>query len=108
MDNKIVVWRHKTKKNIYLLRNWSMVGGGPESPFYSATTSFVDAVENFLQGQRNKEGFEYWMRVFEELTAKVILKKEMNFDGYTGILTKTVSYPVTEFEPVEFVEEDDG
>lgn len=39
-----------------------------------------------------------------ELKVKTVLKKEMEFDGYKGVLEKEVVLPVSEFELVELKE----
>jgi hypothetical protein len=40
-----------------------------------------------------------------ELKVKTVFKKEIEFDGYNGILEKKVVLPVSEFELVELKEE---
>ena len=104
--NTITIYRHKTHKDIYLVRNWNYCGGGPNTPFYVATKNFNLAVENVMKG----ENFLHWANGFigkngkTELVAKIKLSKEMEFDGYKGVLTKEESYPVYEFEPITLVE----
>lgn len=39
-----------------------------------------------------------------ELKVKTVFKKEMEFDGYKGILEKEIILPVSEFEIVELKE----
>lgn len=111
MQNKITIYRHKTDKNIYLIRIWNICGGGPETEFYKATDSFEIAIKNALEEGVWGSKFNDWMGSFidpetgkTKLTANIILRKDLEFDGYKGILTKTISYPVHEFEPIDIVE----
>lgn len=40
-----------------------------------------------------------------ELKVRTVLKKEIEFDGYKGVLEKEVVLPVSDFELVELKEE---
>lgn len=107
---KIKLYRHKIYKDIYLIRNWSICGGSCETEWFEATKSLKKAIENLWDYDTNKK--EYYMndlgqeierRFFEngksELKAKITLKKELEFDGYKGTLTKEEKYSVNDFEP---------
>ena len=96
---ELSVYRHKTEKDIYLTRNWSICGGGPTTEFYYATKDINEAIKS-----ANRDGFLSWTQGFRDLTAKIILQKEMNFDGYTGKLEKKTSLPVSDFERILLVE----
>ena len=39
-----------------------------------------------------------------ELKAKIILEKEIDFDGYKGVLKKEAIYPLDDFELITLVE----
>jgi hypothetical protein len=103
---KIKFYRHFYHKDIYLARNWGIAGGGPTTDFYYATKNFQEAISS----ANRKEDFEHWFHSFldddlkTKLTAKIVLSKEIEIDGYKGICTKTMEFPVHEFELVELVE----
>ena len=102
---KLYVWRHKTNKDIYLVRNWGLVGGSKDSDFYKATTNIIDAIK-----AANEPDFEEWMNRFlddngvTQLKARVTVYKELEFDGYKGTLKKEICLPVAEFEKVTLSE----
>ena len=37
MNKEIVIYRHKINKNIYLIRNWYVCGGSPDTDWFKAT-----------------------------------------------------------------------
>ena len=45
---EIKLYRHKIHKDIYLIRNWSICGGTPETEWFEATKSLKKAIENRL------------------------------------------------------------
>ena len=101
----VKVYRHKTEKDVYLMRNWGLCGGGPDSDFYKATTNLIDAIQNTSCEVRCKEEFEHWMEAFGgNLYVKHIKKREMQFDGYEGTLTKEIKLYVRDFEKVTLKE----
>ena len=109
-DNKVEIrfYRHKTYKNIYLARNTYICGGGSDTEFFKATTDFLEALKSF-EGKDIVEEYKkfFYSEGHSELKAKITLKKEMEFDGYKGILTKKEIYPLDDFELVTLVEKID-
>ena len=106
---EIKLYRHKTYKDIYLIRNWNIMGS-PEAEWFEATKSLKRAIENIWRYDRKIDDYclidldkEIKAHFFEngksELKAKITLKKELEFDGYKGVLTKEEIYPVDDFEP---------
>ena len=102
---KIKLYRHIYHKDIYLARNWSVVGGSYTTDFYYATQNVFEAITS-----ANREDFERWFNSWvydngkSKLKAKITLSKEVEIDGYKGTCRKTFEFPVYEFECVEFVE----
>ena len=41
---KLFVYRHKENRDVYLARNWNVVGGNQNTEFYKATKSILEAV----------------------------------------------------------------
>lgn len=99
---EIKIYRHKTEKDIYLARNWHIVGGGPDTDFYFATKDFFRAIKD-----ANTPEFINWTKWDWHLKARITLTTDVNIDGYTGTLKKEVSYPVEDFELVTFAERED-
>jgi len=96
----ISVYRHKTEKDIYLARNWNYCGGGPNTEFYYATKDVIKAIEN-----ANRDKFTSWMGNFDgRLTAKITIRKEMEFDGYKGTMSKELCFLVADFELITLTE----
>ena len=99
------VYRHKIYKDIYLTRG-SCCGGSVNAEFYKTTTNLIEAVRN-----ANSEEFEEYMHWFlddsgiTKLKVKATLIKEMDFDGYKGVLKKELLLPVSEFELIVLKEE---
>ena len=97
----VKLYRHKDEKGVYLMRNWGYCGGNSDTEFYKATTNPIEAIQNTCAETRAKEPFEHWFDRFNgELYVKYTQEKEMNFDGYTGKLTKEVKLYVRDFEKV--------
>ena len=97
----VLVYRHKSEKDIYLARNWSICGGGDKTDFYYATTDINEAIKN-----ANRDGFLSWSKSFGgKLAAKITMYKDMEFDGYTGRLKKEFCFPVSDFECVTLKEQ---
>lgn len=38
---ELVVYRHKERKDIFLVRNWSICGGNETTDFYKATKQYA-------------------------------------------------------------------
>lgn len=110
MDNAIElkVYRHKVYKDIFLKRNWNVMGSA-DAEWWSATKELIEA----LQSMKTYEigGFvwhdvekEYKKHFYEngisELKAKITLEKEMEFDGYKGKMKKELILPLNDFELV--------
>lgn len=104
---KLKLYRHIYHKNVFLARNWSVVGGGPTTDFYYATENVIEAVAS-----ANKDDFEHWFYAFlgdnlkTKLKAKITFSKEIEIDGYKGTCRKTVEFPIYEFECIELVEKE--
>jgi hypothetical protein len=108
MNKEIVIYRHKINKNIYLIRNWYVCGGSPDSDWFKATNDIYEAIEN----SENRDGKTieeaYNIRAFpDELKAKIIVDKEFEFDGYKGILKKELVFKVSDFEKVTLIIKED-
>lgn len=106
MKNEITIYRHKTEKDIYLLRNWHVSGGGPDTEFYRVTDSFNEAVRESAVNNERMDSYLSWLSSFPELKAKIIRVKAFCIDGYNGFLEKELEYYVKDFEPITLVEPD--
>ena len=117
MENEklsVKLYRHKVYKDFYVIRT-NLCGGSEKSPFYEITKDLQKAINSVLDYNNQKnETFEKWMDRFKdengvtELQVKTVFKKEIEFDGYKGVLEKKVVLPVSEFELVELKEESNG
>lgn len=114
-DKKILVtlYRHKEFKEFYLIRNWNICGGCEDTNFYSTTKNLKEAFNNMFKYNGKEyelaDDFMYWNERFgEKLKVKIILEKEMDFDGYKGKLQKEVILNVCDFVPVYLSEERRG
>lgn len=105
----VKLYRHKVHKDLYLIRT-NLCGGNKDSAFYGTTKDLQKAIDSILYYNAKDTTFEKWMDWFKdengvtELKVKTVLKKEMEFDGYKGVLEKEVVLPVSEFELVELKE----
>lgn len=112
MNDKItlVLYRHKVHKDIYLVRNWNVVGGNATTDFYQATKNAMGAISNVMSGIERGERFDSWMNKFLNennetlLVAKMKDIKEFEFDGYKGIASKELVLRCADFERVELTE----
>lgn len=99
---KVSVFRHKTYKDVFLIRNWAICGVCGDT--YKVTTNLFSAIESAsLKTSTRTTKFDYFFR--DNITVEYTLKKEMEFDGYSGILEKKVNLKVTDFEEVILTEE---
>lgn len=99
---KVSVFRHKTYKNVFLTRNWCICGACSDT--YSVTENLISAIENVNNPYHMKRSkFDSFFR--DNMTVEFTLKKEMEFDGYSGTLEKKVNLKVTDFEEVILTEE---
>ena len=89
-------YRHKEYKDLYLKRS-SYCGGNANTPFYEVTKDVFEAIRSL---DFNGDDFMSWYHTFPENKTKVIFMKEMEFDGYKGILKKEVWLPISGFELV--------
>ena len=107
MNKEIIIYRHKTNKNIYLKRNWSICGGSPTTEWFEATEDIYEAIRNSIcRGETIAEAYE--RRPFpDELVAKVEVRKNFDFDGYKGTLTKELIFKVCDFEKITLVIKED-
>lgn len=100
MKIELKIYRHKEYQDVYLLRNYALVGGNANSEWYSATRNLNEAIRNanFLYGC---ERFEERFRVFDEPTkVEIVDEKDFEFNGYKGKLKKEITLLVTDFEKV--------
>ena len=95
----IKLYRHRYSKDVFLARNWNIVGGSESTNFYFATKNIILAIEN-----ANRADFESWMHRFPGAVAKMTDSKEVEFDGYKGVLVKEMEFRVKDFELVELTE----
>ena len=107
--NELFVYRHKTDKNVYLMRKYEVVGGSTASHFYRVTTDFKVAVRNVLADEdgsfeRHLETPYMWNDDSVPDTLPLQVKKEFDVDGYKGVGTKEILYHLKDFEKVWFVE----
>lgn len=97
--NELYVYRHKERKDIYLIRNWSLYGGNADSEWYKTTTFLDDALWNIRD--HRAELFEEHFTCFGEETYVIVTDtKDFEFDGYKGTLTKQTKLYTSEFEKV--------
>ena len=108
MNKEIVIYRHKTNKDIYLIRNWINCSGGPDTDWFKATKDIYEAIENSKISDNRTIEKAYNSRPYpNELKAKIIVDKEFEFDGYKGILEKELVFKVSDFEKITLVIKED-
>lgn len=107
MNKEIVIYRHKTNKDIYLIRNWCICGGGPNTEWFEATKDLHRAIGNSKSGTKTiVEAYD--SRAFpDDLKAKIIVEKDFDFDGYKGTLKKELVFKVADFEKVTLIIKED-
>lgn len=102
---KIKLYRHKIYKDIYLARRWSICGGSPDTDFFYATNNLQTALENTLKGDMEIEYTKFWYeKGHSRLKAKIVLEKDMEFDGYKGTMKKELELPLDDFELITLQE----
>lgn len=107
---KLVVYRHKERKDIFMLRNWCICGGCEETDFYKATKDVLEAIRNTNNPNFTLGEYESWLKSFldengkTKLVVKIKDKKEFEFDGYKGTAEKEIVLRCADFEKVELVE----
>ena len=107
---KLVVYRHRERKDIFLTRSWGVCGGCETTDFYKATKSIVEAIGSVESAKKMDEEFEHWFNSFldENKQTKLVVKihdtKDFEFDGYKGTATKVITLRVADFEKVELIE----
>lgn len=108
MNKEIAIYRHKTNKDIYLIRNWYICGGGSDTNWFEATKDIYKAIKNSKNNDNETIEEAYNTRAFpNELKAKIIVDKEFEFDGYKGILKKELVFKVSDFEKITLVIKED-
>lgn len=108
MNKEIAIYRHKTNKDIYLIRNWYVCGGSPDTEWFEATKDIYKAIKNSRNNANETIEEAYNTRAFpNELKAKIIVDKEFEFDGYKGILKKELVFKVSDFEKITLVIKED-
>ena len=101
----LYVYRHKERKDLYLMRNWSTCGGNADSNWYKVTRDIDKALHSIRMGVvYQREAFECHFRVFGEDTYVIAADmKEFEFDGYKGTLVKETKLYTSEFEKVPVI-----
>lgn len=108
MNKEIVIYRHKTNKDIYLIRNWHICGGGPDTEWFEATKYIYEAIKNSRNNDNRTIEEAYNSRAFpNELKAKIIVEKDFDFDGYKGTLKKELVFKVADFEKITLIIKED-
>lgn len=110
MSNELFVYRHKTDKDVYLIRKYGFYGSSDADNYYDVTSSFKEAIKNVVQD--NNGEFESCLRLpysykgnYEaDDTLTLRRTKKFEFDGYSGVLPKEFRYHLCDFEKVYFVE----
>lgn len=98
---KISVFRHKTYKDVFLTRIWCICGASSDT--YKTTTDILSAIDSVNAHKSTRPNkFDYFFR--ENIVVKHTMKKEMEFDGYSGVLTKEIELKLTDFEEVILTE----
>lgn len=106
---ELKIYRHKLHKDIFLIRRWGLCGT-PSFEWFEGTKD----IGKYFKEYENHEGrtleCEYNEMINDEfyysgvgkirVGAKVKIQKEMEFDGYKGIMEKTLKLPLDEFELV--------
>ena len=107
---KLTAYRHKERKDIYLVRNWSICGGSETTEFYRATNSILEAIGSVGAEKNMDAKFESWFNSFldkngqTKLVVKIKDRKVFEFDGYKGEATKEMVLRVADFEKIELIE----
>lgn len=105
---KLFVYRHKENRDVYLVRNWNVVGGNQNTEFYKATKSILEAIGS--TNNINADEFEHWFYRFVDddgnslLMAKLVEQKQITVDGFSGTGTRTSCFAVKDFERIELTE----
>ena len=103
-------YRHKKYKDIYLKRNFHIMGS-PEAEWWSATDKLYEALQSYRKYDSKlnkhididieKEYKEFknhdW---FPRYKTTFTFEKEMEFDGYVGKLKKEEILPLSDYELV--------
>lgn len=105
---KIKLYRHKAHKNIYLKRNWHIMGS-PKAEWWSATDKLYEALQSYrkyenhevievdIEKEYEKFKNDPW---FPQYITRYTFEKEMEFDGYKGNLKKEEIMPLSDYELV--------
>lgn len=101
---KVRVFRHKTYKDVFLARNWCICGANSDT--YRIAHHLLDAIDsaNTRHDSRKFEDYLNFTYMGKGLTVTHKLKKDMEFDGYTGTLVKEVELNVSDFEEIYLTE----
>lgn len=103
-ERELYVWRHKTEKGVYLVRNRSCCGGSTAEHFFSLTDDFDSALRNSLACyDKEYEKYikiPYSFRSDVDDTMPFTKKMGVEIDGYKGTVTKTVRYRLKDFEKI--------
>ena len=105
---KIKLYRHKVHKNLYLKRNWHIMGS-PEAEWWSATDKLYEALQSYrkyenhevievdIEKEYEKFKNDSW---FPQYITRYTFEKEMEFDGYKRNLKKEEIMPLSDYELV--------
>lgn len=109
METKeIVLYRHKTNKDFYLIRNWAGLGDFPSIDMLEATDNINNAILNATIDNAIDMVEELEKKQTKSaLKAKATEYKHFEIDGYEGTLVKENVFNVDDFEPITLVIKED-
>lgn len=99
----LTLYRHKTRKNLYLERRCSVLCEPNDRDIFRVTVSPVRSISSVRQAEIDGENFEvlmnHWPKPIEYTETRLI-----NVDGYIGEGIKTVLLHLKDFEKVVLTE----
>lgn len=105
---ELKIYRHKVYKDIYLIRKWGLCGT-PSFKWFKGTKNLAEYFKEYtdhkgytLEQEYNEKINDDWYYKQNKIQvgAKIEIEKEMEFDGYKGLMKKTLELPLDEFECV--------
>ena len=89
---------------MFLARNWNICGASRDT--YRVAHNILDAIDsaNSHNGSRKFEDYFNYSYQGKGLTVTHKMKKDMEFDGYSGTLVKEVVLNVADFEEIFLIE----
>lgn len=98
--SKVIVYRHKVEKDLYLARDWTYRCGNDKTPFYFATYDIIRAIQDANTTDTLNHRYDFCEFIHFAKEAKITKEREFDFDGYKGVLKKEFVYPISEFEKI--------